>query len=100
MERKLKILKGVLLLRKINRYYTKEKQIAMIDKGCSDKEIDEWLEFLKNPESASEEKPEPEIGPSQYELYGEDNRYTSCTAHDYSPSNPWDAPGMCKSDFI
>jgi len=24
----------------------------------------------------------------------------SCTARDYSPSNPWDAPGMSISDFI
>ena len=100
MERKLKILKGVLMLRKFNRYQTKEKQIEMIDKGCSDEEIDEWLEFLKNPEAASEREHEPDICPSQYELYGEDDRYTSCTAHDYSPSNPWDAPGMSKSDFI
>lgn len=26
--------------------------------------------------------------------------YTSCTARDYSPSNPWDAPGMSVRDFI
>lgn len=24
----------------------------------------------------------------------------SCTTHDYSPANPWDAPGMSISDFI
>lgn len=24
----------------------------------------------------------------------------SCTAGDYSPSNPWDAPGMSVRDFI
>lgn len=29
------------------------------------------------------------------------NRYTpSSTNHDYSPSNPWDAPGMSIHDFI
>lgn len=26
--------------------------------------------------------------------------YTSATDGDYSPSNPWDAPGMSVSDFI
>ena len=26
--------------------------------------------------------------------------YTSCTAGDYSPGNPWDAPGMSIRDFI
>ena len=26
--------------------------------------------------------------------------YSSSETHDYSPSMPWDAPGMCISDFI
>ena len=26
--------------------------------------------------------------------------YTSCTARDYSPSSPWNAPGMSVRDFI
>lgn len=31
----------------------------------------------------------------------EDDEYTSsATAGDYSPSNPWDAPGMSAKDFI
>ncbi len=31
----------------------------------------------------------------------DDERYTpSSTNGDYSPSNPWDAPGMKMSDFI
>lgn len=31
----------------------------------------------------------------------EDDEYTpSATAGDYSPSNPWDAPGMSVRDFI
>lgn len=33
--------------------------------------------------------------------YVEDDEYTpSATRGDYSPSNPWDAPGMSMSDFI
>lgn len=38
-----------------------------------------------------------------YEAYEEDVRrreYPSSTAGDYSPSNPWDAPGMHMRDFI
>ena len=31
----------------------------------------------------------------------EDDDYTpSCTAGDYGPGNPWDAPGMSVRDFI
>lgn len=26
--------------------------------------------------------------------------FSCCSARDYGPSNPWDAPGMCVSDFI
>ena len=35
--------------------------------------------------------------PSCMEDYG---YYTSSTGGDYSPSNPWDAPGMSIKDFI
>ena len=30
----------------------------------------------------------------------EDNYCSSSTNRDYSPSNPWDAPGMSIKDFI
>ena len=93
MERKLKILKAVLLLRRVNRYQSKEEQIAEADKYYSDETLDEWIEYLKKPE----EEPEFEEVP---EIVEEERRYTSCTAHDYSPSNPWDAPGMSIKDFI
>lgn len=33
-------------------------------------------------------------------LYDEEDDYPSSTRGDYSPSNPWDAPGMSISDFI
>lgn len=38
----------------------------------------------------------------EYELglYDEEDDYPSSTRGDYSPSNPWDAPGMKMSDFI
>lgn len=34
------------------------------------------------------------------EYYNEEHKYTSCTNGDYSPSTPWNAPGMSISDFI
>ena len=76
MERKLKILKAVLLLRMVNRNHTKENQIAMVDKHYSDWEIDEWIDYLKNPEYM-----EPE------------ERYPSSTKHDYSRH----IPGMLRA---
>lgn len=34
------------------------------------------------------------------ECFEEDHYYSSATAGDYSPSSPWDAPGMSVRDFI
>ena len=98
MDRKLKILKAVLLLRKVNKYESKEEQIEQVEKCYSDELLDEWIELMKNPKSETEIKEESEEIPE----YIEQEQYisTSCTAHDYSPSNPWDAPGMRISDFI
>lgn len=93
MERKLKILKAVLLLRRVNRYQSKEEQIAEADKYYSDEMLDEWIEALKKPEEETEFEEIPEI-------IEEEQRYISCTTHDYSPSHPWDAPGMSIRDFI
>lgn len=93
MERKLKILKAVLLLRKINRYQSKEEQIADAEKYYTDQQLDEWIEMLKHPEDGPESEGEPEY-------INEEPRHSSCTERDYSPSNPWDAPGMSVRDFI
>ncbi len=98
MERKLKILKAVLLLRRFNRYQTKEEQIAEVEKYEID--LDEWIEYLKKPEPDFEEYIDQEIKYLEEDLEREQQYTPSCTAHDYSPSNPWDAPGMCISDFI
>ena len=47
-----------------------------------------------------EENIDQEIKYLEEDLEREQQYTPSCTAHDYSPSNPWDAPGMCISDFI
>ena len=100
MERKLKILKAVLLLRRFNRYQTKEEQIAEVEKYEID--LDEWIEYLKKPEPETdfEENIDQEIKYLEEDLEREQQYTPSCTAHDYSPSNPWDAPGMSVRDFI
>ena len=41
-----------------------------------------------------------EVEEEEEEEYHPRRRYTSSTNGDYGPSNPWDAPGMCVSDFI
>lgn len=43
-----------------------------------------------------EERTEPCNG----KAYDEDDYTPSATMGDYSPSNPWDAPGMSIRDFI
>ena len=55
--------------------------------------LNDWIEDLKKPEEETEFEETPEF-------IEEEQRYTSCTARDYSPSNPWDAPGMSIRDFI
>lgn len=103
------ILKAVLLLRKTNRYTTKEEQISEVKeffaKGyMTDESLQEWISALKEPdpvESMTEEERErycEELSMAEWEF--ERHQYRSCTARDYSPSNPWDAPGMSVRDFI
>lgn len=102
MERKLKILKAVLLWRRTNRYQTKEEQIADVEKNVAD--IDEWIRVLKEPEPETDLEEsldiEQELKYLEEDLEREKQYTPSCTAHDYSPSHPWDAPGMRISDFI
>lgn len=90
----------MLLLRRFNRYQTKEEQIAEVEKYEID--LDEWIEYLKKPEPETdfEENIDQEIKYLEEDLEREQQYTPSCTAHDYSPSNPWDAPGMCISDLI
>lgn len=94
MERKLKILKAVLLLRRISSRQAKEELITEAEKYYTDQQIDGWIEALKNysPIPGFEE----DTG-----YIGQEERYTpSSTARDYSPTHPWDAPGMSIRDFI
>lgn len=116
MTRELKILKGVLLLRGYgnphwdgNRYQTKEEQIEEVRKYYSDKVLDEWIQSLiedckkskeeieKEHEEFCKRLEEQELLEIQHEMdylrHEEESRY-------YSPSCPWNAPGMSVRDFI
>lgn len=96
MSRELKILKAVLLLRRINQYQSKETQIEIARK-YSDKTLDIWIDGLKTeePHNDIEYDIPPEHEQNNYKQY-----VTSSTCGDYSPGNPWDAPGMSIRDFI
>lgn len=91
------VLHAVLLLRTVNRYQSKEEQMEEYDKYLTDEQLEDYIEHFNDPE--------PEINYEELESenmeYWEDEYYTpSCTAGDYSPSNPWNAPGMSIRDFI
>lgn len=88
------VLHAVLLLRSVNQLDSKENHLAMYDK-LSDPELIDYIEHFHDPQPSFDyesymDGPDPE----------EFGRYTSCTAGDYGPSNPWDAPGMSIRDFI
>lgn len=108
------ILKAVLLLRKVgNRYTTKEEQVTEVqgwfDKGyMTDSSLQDWIESLKEElvktpeqlEAESEELLERLCEAEAEQARQEMESFSCCSARDYGPSNPWDAPGMCVSDFI
>lgn len=108
----LKILKAILLLRNFNRYNPKEvqinEQINNYLKGyLTEDELDEWIiwlkeELAKTPEEKEKESQEYLDWLMKQELKNIDqDEYCPSAAHgDYSPSCPWNAPGMSVSDFI
>lgn len=96
------ILKAVLLLRKCNCHKAKEEQRNEIrnwlyERYISPEEFWNWLDWLRNPIETCESDYE---GDYDSPLFDEEEEYTSSTNGDYSPGNPWDAPGMSISDFI
>ena len=111
-----KILKGVLLMRATGAVYlSKEEQLADITRWTKESyfteaDMDAWIDSLKDELAKSPEQREAESAAFIEELCEYEAReaaaeawgwrYTSSTARDYGPSNPWDAPGMSVSDFI
>lgn len=113
LTREQKCLKAVLLLRKVNRYTSKEQQLAEVLEWHDNKsiDIDAWIQsmkedYAKTPEQLEKEREEywdmvykAELEEAKGE-YDERHYTPSATAGDYSPSCPWNAPGMSISDFI
>lgn len=110
MQRKLTILKGVLILREILgiKANSKEETIRM-GQTYTDTELSFWISFLRDEAKKTADRKEKEAEEriqwemehdSPQEFAGLKRERTCCTSHDYSPSNPWDAPGMSLRDFI
>lgn len=99
------ILKAVLLLRRVNRYTSKEERIAEVNKWFekgyfTDEQLQEWIAALQTLDIRTDEErllDMEELAKTETEW---EREYTSSTARDYGPSNPWDAPGMSVRDFI
>ena len=90
---------AVLLLRTVNRYESKEKQLSDFTRHYSKEMLVDYIVhfFDSAPEKAAEQFSEP----NELSDGLDDDYYTpSATAGDYSPSCPWNAPGMSVSDFI
>lgn len=92
LDRKCMVLKAVLLLRKVNRYQSKDEQVA---------EVTEWEKQGFESEDAYYDDMANRDLEFEQRYGGYEDCYTpSATSRDYGPSNPWDAPGMSISDFI
>lgn len=101
MTKKLLALKAVLLLRTFNRYSSKEEQIEDALKYYSEKQIEEWIISLKDMIASKDSDNANHYEDVESDECESENFYTpSCTNGDYSPSCPWNAPGMSIADFI
>lgn len=96
MERKLKILKAVLLRRRLDRSQTKEEQIAQAEANYTDQYLDEEIEYLRFGEIG----PGPDDYDDYDDYYERERQDLSRIGIDFSPTHPWDAPGMSIRDFI
>lgn len=100
--RKNLVLHAVLLLRTVNKSQSKEENLREFNEYYTDEQLTDYIEHFHEhfPD------PEPERSWGDEEDWDmpffdfDDCPHTSCTARDYGPSNPWDAPGMSIHDFI
>ena len=95
------VLHGVLLCKTVNKVCPKEEMLESYDL-LSDEELIEYIEHFYDPEPETDWdefcKKEAELNKEWYDY---DRYYTpSATYGDYSPSCPWNAPGMSIHDFI
>lgn len=75
---------------------TKETALAIM--GVS---MDKWNDARAMERECYDPDVDEQETESENEIWDDDDfDFTSATGGDYSPSNPWDAPGMSVSDFI
>ena len=93
---------------KINTYLNEEKAVKRCGK-CKHRAYSSWcgVDYCIDYEMATTEEEEIEAAKDcfKYEegtpsCYEDDEYCPSATAGDYSPSSPWNAPGMSIKDFI
>jgi len=86
--------------------YTREELLDMINKARTSKEIDSISELVAKLNLPSELKDEVEMEIfCQWDMinnpwYHNEEDYPSAYNGSYSPSAPWNAPGMSIHDFI
>lgn len=97
VSRKELLVHAVLLLRTVNKYESKEKQLQYFSTLSNDELID-YITHFHDPQPDMDDIRDDTWEYSEYDFYG--NYWPSCTNGDYSPGNPWDAPGMSIHDFI
>lgn len=83
--KKVLVTHAVLLLRTVNKYETKERQLYTYDRYCTKEMLADYIVHFHDPIT---------------EKWDHENEYTSASVGDYGPSHPWDAPGMSVRDFI
>lgn len=87
---------AVLLLRTVNRYESKEKQLRDYTAYLTKEALADYIVHFHDAE------PDPVWDEETATVSdAEDVFYSpSAAARDYGPCNPWDAPGMSIHDFI
>ena len=88
-----------------SRKRSKQKDLKLFNLA-SNEELKEYIIHFFEDSFDPEEKGHKDaedwesIPGTRYDIPDTRHEYTSCTAGDYGPGNPWDAPGMSIRDFI
>lgn len=110
------IMKGILMMKRLIPTHPQTKEELMeemfywySEENMPSVDLDGWINSLREDLKKTPEQREAEAEAFAEELaeseaeweYEHRNDYCpSCTAGDYGPGNPWDAPGMSIKDFI
>ena len=99
------LLSRILFNNNYSRKRSKQKDLKLFNLA-SNEELKEYIIHFFEDSFDPEEKGHKDaedwesIPGTRYDIPDTRHEYTSCTAGDYGPGNPWDAPGMSIRDFI